>query len=616
MPLPPRPSGPKIGLLQQRLLLLALGALAAVAAPEGSAQAPPDGRVTSQRPILHEPLPTVGTDSRSDQLEMSRPDAAAAQGESPLPEAILTSLGRIAKPPPAKDGDGTPTYGKREPPRIGIDRRTGADLELHYQVVFDPAIAPFKRDFVYDQVAPDLTLRISGAGERALPGSAEPRADHELFWGHVKLSLQAGRPVVLPSVAPTSQILSWQAVPTTALQFFRDDAGNFSVSAPADAQVDLRFLMDAPSAYFAAPLGASGPEDGRSGSKAPPKPSLDAALQQRAAAMWGQLGVSPSVDRGVTVAKLVEWFRSFRPGALAQPSGDPARDLVLSQRGVCRHRALGLVLMAHSLGIPCHYVMNEAHAFVEVWVPLASGGSGWQRVDLGGGSDSLELHAAQDKRLHQPLFRDPFPQPAAYGEQVGQVKVDGAPVDQAFAGAATVKGAEGLKSGSGPPDFASSGGGPGANSSAQAPGTSGSQAASVDEAAARREWLRQRAAGLAPRPTPPRSPAPEAPRAGDPPRLATSLRLEPLPAMAWVGEPIRMAGTLAAGAGAPRLPIEIWLIDPAHPSQARLLGTAPTDADGHFSAELALPADVPPQSYDIVARFAGDPRRAPCDSGP
>ena len=608
--LTPRNFGPPTAALPRRWAALVLWSVAALLAPEGKAQPGLERGGLARQPVLHEPLPATASASRSDQLEMSRPNAAG-QGGSALPQAILTSLGRIAKPPPAKDGDGTPTYAKREPPRIGVDRRTGADLELHYQVVFDPAVAPFKRDFVYDQLAPDLTVRMSGTGQQPLAGSAEPRPDHELFWGHVKLSLQAGKPVVLPSVAPTSQILSWQALPSTPLQFFRDDAGNFSVTAPADAQVDLRFLMDAPSAYFAAPLGTGGQESG-----GPARPQLDPGLQQRAAAMWPEIGVSKGMDRAATVAKLVEWFRSFRPGALDQSSGDPARDLVLSQRGVCRHRALGLMLMAHSLGIPTHYAMNEAHAFVEVWVPLASGGSAWQRVDLGGGSDSLELHAAQDKRLHQPLFRDPFPRPTAYSEQVGQVKVDGAPVDQAFGGAGQIKGAEGLEGGSAAPEPAGSGSGQDGLAAAAAPGNGSRQPPAADEAAARRQWLRQRAAGLAPRPTPPRPAAAQAPQPSDPQRLATSLHLEPLAAMAWIGEPIRLAGTLAAGAGAPRLPIEIWLIDPGQPTQARLLGTAPTDAEGHFTAELALPPDVPPQSYDIVARFAGDPRRAPCDSGP
>jgi hypothetical protein len=92
--------------------------------------------------------------------------------------------------------------------------------------------------------------------------------------------------------------------------------------------------------------------------------------------------------------------------------------------------------------------------------------------------------------------------------------------------------------------------------------------------------------------------------------------LDALLATAWVGEPIRVSGQLSAGVAAPRLPVEVWLIDPARPTEGRLLGTAPTDAAGRFAAELAVPADALPRAYDVVARFAGDPRRAPCDSGP
>lgn len=575
-------------------------------------------------PILHEPLPPAAAgQGRSDQLEMSRADRSASPAESDagMPEAILTSQGRIAKPPPAKEGDGVPTYGQRQAPRVGIDRRTGADLELHYQVVFDPTVAPFKRDFSYDRVAADLTLQMSGEGLREIAGTSQPRPDHELFWGHVKLRTQAGKPVLLPSVAPTSQILSWQALPPMPLQFLRDDAGNYAVIAAGDGEVDLRFLMDAPSAYFSAPL-AQG-RAGRGG-EGPKVAALDPDLQQRAMALWPKLGLNPRGDRAEVIGKLVEWFRSFAPAAPEQagpplPGTDPLAELVLSQKGVCRHRALGLVILAHSLGIPAHYVMNEAHAFVEVWVPLASGASGWQRVDLGGGAESLELHAAQDKRLHRPLFADPFARPKAYTDQVGRVSVDGQPVDQAFGGAQELKGAEGLRGGASAEPSAGSAQGS-ADPAADGSGNAGAGGEPADEAAARRQWLRTRAMGLAPKPAPPqlsKSPGKAADMPTEEPRRqATSLRLDALLATAWVGEPIRVSGQLSAGVEAPRLPVEVWLIDPARPSEGRLLGTAPTDAAGRFAAELAVPADALPRTYDVVARFAGDPRRAPCDSGP
>ena len=147
-----------------------------------------------------------------------------------------------------------------------------------------------------------------------------------------------------------------------------------------------------------------------------------------------------SQPRKLQVERLTEWFRSFTPGEMPAPGRDPLADLVLSQKGVCRHRARGFFVLALSLGIPTHLVVNEAHAFVEVWVPQAvgeqEGKGGWQRIDLGGGAESLELHGAQDKHLHQPQWRDPLPQPPAYAAQ------SGGGGGQTWAGAAQLKGAD------------------------------------------------------------------------------------------------------------------------------------------------------------------------------
>jgi hypothetical protein len=182
------------------------------------------------RRLLHEPLPDLGElanllTPRHDQL-VADPAKTAAKGAEALPDAIRTSSGLIAQPPAAKPGDKTPTYAPRPPPQIGVDRRTGADLELHYQVVFDPTVAPFKRDFVYDGVGPAGQLLQSGSGMHDLVPGGEALPGRELFWGHVRVQLQTGVPTLLPSVAPDSRILRYEAVPAVPLQFRVDAAGN------------------------------------------------------------------------------------------------------------------------------------------------------------------------------------------------------------------------------------------------------------------------------------------------------------------------------------------------------------------------------------------------------
>jgi hypothetical protein len=571
--------------LQIAPLLLALLIPAALAQPPA-------------RPIvvLHEPLPPAkGQGARTDTVV---PGASGA-----MPSAIQTSAGTIAQPQPGKPGDDTPVYKPQPPPHVGMDRRTGADGNLHYRVVFDPSIAPFKREVSLDTVHPDVTLGQSGRGLKPIVAHQPARPGHELFWGHVRLQLQPGQRAVLPSVAPTSQILQWQSVPPLSLQFWRDDAGNFSVVSEQAGDVDLRFLMDAPSEYFAAPLGVQKRKDD------PAVVPIDAALQARAEALWAPLGVTRHMERSAALSKLVEWFRSFQPGEPPEKGTDPLADLVLSQKGVCRHRALGFMVVATSLGIPVHYVMNDAHAFLEAWAPLQDGKGAWQRIDLGGGAESLELHAAKDKRLHQPQWRDPFPRPPAYTEEIDDDKVPGsAGGGQSWGGAKHVKGA----------DFATGPGqaGPGnvgkAADQAQPAGTTGQAPPTQEDA--RKQWLRDRAERLAAPVQPPSLGQPPSPTDVRKPTRTTLTVATP---MAWIGETLAVTGTLQAQGGKiARQPMELWLIDPAQPLLGRLLGVAVTDAQGKYASHLAIPTDADLQVYDLVARFAGDAGLLPSDSSP
>jgi len=550
-------------------------------------------------PILHEPLPPGGP-------QRARSDRVVGPGTpGSLPAAIETAAGKIERPAPATPGDDTPVYRPAPPPRIGLDRRTGADGQLHYQMVFDPSVAPFKRELAFDTVQPDVTLAQSGRGRRALPpGPQPPRSGHELFWGHIKLVLTPGQRAVLPSVAPTSRILQWQASPARSLEFFRDDAGNFTVQAQVGGEVDLRFLMDAPSTYFAAPLGTQRRRDD------PEQPRLDPALQARAEALWPALGVDAHMERSAALTRLAEWFRAFEPGAPPLAGQDALADLVLGQKGVCRHRALGFVVIAHSLGIACHYVMNDAHAFLEVWAPHEGGNGAWQRLDLGGGADTLELHSAHDKHLHQPAFRDPFPQPPAFAGQTGTVLADGRVLQTGMAGAKKVKGSEQLAGagGAAAPSLAR----PGA---AQAEGSGSAGDRREGAAESRRAWLAQRAARLAAVPPGPGS-APEPRPAGRPdPRRPTTTTLNKAAPMAYVGEPLEVQGALRAPGGkVARQTIELWLIDPAQPLRGLLVGVAITDATGLFAARLAIPGDAGLGVHDLIARYPGNAAQLPSDS--
>ena len=82
------------------------------------------------------------------------------------------------------------------------------------------------------------------------------------------------------------------------------------------------------------------------------------------------------------------WSRTSAASRLRR-SADATRDiyldLALSKKGVCRHRAFAFLVTALNLGIPARMVVNEAHAWVEVF-----DGTLWHRIDLGGAALNLD----------------------------------------------------------------------------------------------------------------------------------------------------------------------------------------------------------------------------------
>jgi len=548
------------------------------------------GRAT---PVLHEPLPHRARMARSDKLVKS-----AGTG---LADAIDTAAGRIPKPDAAKpDSEQAPLYEARDKLRkAATDKQTRADGTLHYRAVFNPTVAPFKRDIVFDRVNAAGELEQSGLGRRPTrPLGAARRSGHELFWGHVTVELVAGKHTPLPSIAPSSAIVQAQAHPPRPLTFFVDAAGNFSVTSTRSGTAQLRFVMDAPSSYFGAPIGGGPVRDD------PTTPALPAAVQARMEKLWAAIGVSRSRSRRGNVRKLAEYFRSFEPGDLPpqEPGDDLVSSLIVARRGVCRHRSHAFVTVAHSLGIPAHYVINDAHAFAEAWVPGVDGRGHWQRVDLGGGADALRLHGADRKHLHDPLFRDPLPRPQQYAGGITRLEADGRLNDSSWAGARKVLGAGGM---------VGRGGRTGGDGTA-ATDKPGAAAADAKGGNWLRERARKRAAMArnvaAPDVPPSRPPAPTSPR-----RIATTLKLDRAAPIAYVGESLKLYGKLRAASGSvpAGLAIAIWLVDPRDATKGRKLGGAVTRKGGDFAARIAVPMSAKLGEYDLVLHFAGRGKLAP-----
>jgi len=476
---------------------------------------------------------------------------------------------------------------------------------LHYHAVFNPSVAPFKRNASFDRVLPSETLAVGTAEGRPAPeGAAPPDREVELFWGSLALQIGPGARSPLPSVAPNMRIVRMRTTPAIGLIIERDSADNYWASSPEGFEGTVRLVMlcAAPTSYFGGPVVPFGaaqiPERLR--------PRVPRAIRRRAKRVLTQAGVADGDPLHAVLFRLVHYFRSFEAGSAPPPGpeGSLYLDLALAQRGVCRHRAQAFVVTARSVGLPARYVHNEAHAFAEVYLP----GSGWRRVDLGGASDGLTVHNGLGKIPHVPRARDPFPRPNPYLQSYSrQARADDDPGGGAASGSSEPK--EGEAPG-------------GSKSARRSPGARRAGETGPDGA-------EEQPAGHAERPAAaPRSAqhpdgeplvvaSEDAPEGDGPPAAAGAPLLPPGPLRvdlsaaspgtkelrAFRGERVRLAGTVRDEGGRPvaGAPVAVVLRLRRGGPVLRVLGLLVSGSDGGFGGGVPVPAEIEAGRYEVDA---------------
>ena len=351
------------------------------------------------------------------------------------------------------------------------------------------------------------------------------------------------------------------------MRFFKDSADNFYVQLSTRGRTRLVFVVDAPSAYFGRQL-----PRGYSVADVPRRlrPDIARAVKKEGLSVAAKIGLNRSMPYERLLGGLVAYFRSFEPGE-PPPIGDNIyRDLALAKKGVCRHRSFAFTVTAQALGIPARYVFNEAHVFVEAWVPGRE--AGWLRVDLGGGADRLVVHASAGKIRHQPRARDPFERPSAFAGDAGS--------DRA-AGATRVVGM--------PPDAKTPD--PGPSPKAGSAREAGKIAKILDE---------------------------HIKRAGSPQPgqvlTRTTLRLKE--SVIFRGDKVSLRGSVLTTATKPA-PVSgaVQLLLTSHDgTPIAQLGVVPLRSDGSFETVLPVPEGQAPGQYQLVAEYLGEGRFAPSAS--
>ena len=526
----------------------------------------------AQGPVLHEYVPDVREDEPMLMTAGREEPAAITYDGEVIPAPQDGALGADERPMVAEAGDGTASEapGQRSP-TFRPDRITALEGTLGYYTVFTPAIAPFKRVTALDGVrlADDdgRTPVLSVHDPRTVPvpvvGALAPLPDdreRDRFWGSVVLDFTDGRRVPLPSVSPESRILTVRTEPSIQLRIEKDAADNFfavAMAAPPSEQVRLTFLTDAPRGYFNAPI-----PDVPANSLAAEVPPMPASVKQRALRFASELGLSGDGALPDVLGELTRHFRSFEESdEPPDDTGDIYLDLCRGMRGVCRHRAYGFVITAQALGIPARFVMNEAHAWVEVKMPEV----GFMRIDLGGAAQGLEAHNADQRPLYRPVNADPLPRPLAYERSYSQAREQ----------------MQGLRS-----DAQSSG----ANGATGRP-TDGSPGTSdPGDATAYEEGP---------------DAASEQPAPGEPPRARLRVAVDRTHYEVFRGRAIEVAGRVVAdsgGEGVPRLRLEVLLVG----DREVLLGVTVSRDHGYYRGTFGVPPELDVGDYRLVVRTPGN----------
>lgn len=513
---------------------------------------------------------------------------------------------------------------------IDTETRSPPGFTLRYEEVFSPSIAPFKRTAVYDSVddlgrltVRDPSLHPIRVGWRPWPATETSSR----FTGDALIELSPTAPTPIPSVAGDQAVLSYRTTPSVPLAFFEDSAANLYVRANVHEarRVRLVWVLEAPERALSAPRIPNTPVSTATVGTA--APTVPAFVARDSPDVLERIGLRPQLPVNVVLARLTEYFRSFRDGDLTTPPGTrPYRSLALGGVGACRHRAYAFMLTAQSLGLATRYAGNEAHAWVEVLLPDL----GWTRIDLGGWNVPFEPTAPSTRQQFRPENPDVLPQPAEYTNGYSTNPTRGTPHsprsthDAASRPTTETPGntapspsptAQSLGEAATPPERVGTSlarlegpQGRSVNDSNEANSTGRSNDSQPTEPARNTDntpsrWRRDTAIDTL------------AERA---PRTVTRLTLDevtPVNASATRhgvlrGTMVRCVGTVRddTGRAIGNLPVRIELMQGAH---VRPLGVTVSDQSGRWDAQVLVPLDLGPGRYELSARTLGDATHSP-----
>ena len=318
------------------------------------------------------------------------------------------------------DGEDPPPIEPGEPPGTKPDTgRTDGNVTIYE--IFDPALMSLKRwsaqdALYYDSSSTDpYTMYVYDTSKVEIAPTGSTDYTHIFegwLWMGVTVTTDVYTPI--PSVSPDADIIDYDANLTgLEIYFYKDGADNYYILGSEGATIDLRYRMGTNGSYFNRPVPdtlttadlppeAIRPITGQSEVEEKVKQFLQLKNGTEPANaplywLWPENGtMETNLEKLVT--NLTWYFSNFREGDGDVPDPEPPYDvyqsICINGIGACRHRSFGFFVTANVLGLPTRYVSNEAHAFVEVYVPVDNqtySDSHWKRINLGGTGSSTTL---------------------------------------------------------------------------------------------------------------------------------------------------------------------------------------------------------------------------------
>jgi hypothetical protein len=326
--------------------------------------------------VLHEYIPP----DPADDIPFS---ATTLDGD--LPAAIQTPSGVATAPDPRRPPGNDRVYGESgvddgPSATFSPDRDTRKPRVESYDDPFSPATAPFKRLMAFDFVGTDYTLGVRSRRLTPVQVGGGLGPGDETFYGDLTVDLIAGQSVRIPTVGPNSRLLRMHVNPEADAKIEHDAADNWFIRGSTAQRVRLVVQLAIARATFGSDFGDPDWRDLERNF------TPDVTHQKSFAEVAQAIGISRAMRPRDVLRVMVEYFRSFSPSdEVPRGRDDIYLDLALSRKGVCRHRSFAFLVTALHIGLPARMVVNEAHAWVEVFDATL-----WHRIDLGGASENLQ----------------------------------------------------------------------------------------------------------------------------------------------------------------------------------------------------------------------------------